>query len=388
MRDRDVGASRRRRRRRRCAWPCTSAITGAGQVSIGVEQALERVRLGDVLLVREVGRAAHPLDVGAGAEARPLAGEHDRPRLCRRRRTPRRARRSSSPSKAFRVSGRANVTRRRSPSRSIRSASIVGVSLESRRWAQTRSRAGAARNARRERDAAPRRGRASSTRTRSARCSTTTSRRGLDGILAFGTNGEGILFSVEERRRGLRLFVEAAAGQARRRCPLRRADDRRHRRARRRRGRGRRGRGRRDRAAVLPARRRGAAGAFRAPPRARARRSRSTSTSSPARAGTPSRSTCSGGCARRRRTSSASRSATRPWEAFEPYLGLGLDVFVGPEALIHRGIEGGAIGAVSALASPFPAEVAAVVREPTADGGRRARRACGQPSSGSPGTPR
>ena len=57
-----------------------------------------------------------------------------------------------------------------------------------------------------------------------------------------------------------------------------------------------------------------------------------------------------------------------PWEAFEPYLSLGLDVFVGPEALIHRGIEGGAIGAVSALASAFPEQVAAVVREPTAAG--------------------
>src|SRR4029079_6629301 len=35
---------------------------------------------------------------------------------------------------------------------------------------------------------------------------------GLDGVLAFGTNGEGVLFSVAERQRGLRLFVEAAAG--------------------------------------------------------------------------------------------------------------------------------------------------------------------------------
>ena len=57
-----------------------------------------------------------------------------------------------------------------------------------------------------------------------------------------------------------------------------------------------------------------------------------------------------------------------PWDAFAPYLTLGLDVFVGPEALIHRGIEGGAIGAVSALASAFPEQVAAVVREPTAAG--------------------
>jgi dihydrodipicolinate synthase/N-acetylneuraminate lyase len=57
-----------------------------------------------------------------------------------------------------------------------------------------------------------------------------------------------------------------------------------------------------------------------------------------------------------------------PWEVFEPYLTLGLDVFVGPESLIHRGIEGGAIGAVSALASAFPEEVAAVVGDPTAAG--------------------
>jgi dihydrodipicolinate synthase/N-acetylneuraminate lyase len=57
-----------------------------------------------------------------------------------------------------------------------------------------------------------------------------------------------------------------------------------------------------------------------------------------------------------------------PWEAFEPYLSLGLDVFVGPESLIHRGIEGGALGAVSALASAFPETVAAVVAEPTAAG--------------------
>ena len=57
-----------------------------------------------------------------------------------------------------------------------------------------------------------------------------------------------------------------------------------------------------------------------------------------------------------------------PWEAFERYVIDGLGIFVGPEALIHRGIEAGAIGAVSALASAFPEDVAAVVRAPTADG--------------------
>ncbi|MGH2922362.1 MAG: dihydrodipicolinate synthase family protein, partial [Gaiellaceae bacterium] len=36
---------------------------------------------------------------------------------------------------------------------------------------------------------------------------------GLDGMLALGTTGEGILLSVDERRRAGRLFVEAARGR-------------------------------------------------------------------------------------------------------------------------------------------------------------------------------
>jgi dihydrodipicolinate synthase/N-acetylneuraminate lyase len=52
-----------------------------------------------------------------------------------------------------------------------------------------------------------------------------------------------------------------------------------------------------------------------------------------------------------------------PWEKFEPYLREGLDVFVGPEAFIGRGVGGGAVGAVSALASAFPERVAAAVRD-------------------------
>jgi dihydrodipicolinate synthase/N-acetylneuraminate lyase len=52
-----------------------------------------------------------------------------------------------------------------------------------------------------------------------------------------------------------------------------------------------------------------------------------------------------------------------PWEKFEPYLREGLDVFVGPESFIGRGLGGGAVGAVSALASAFPERVAAAVRE-------------------------
>ena len=51
-----------------------------------------------------------------------------------------------------------------------------------------------------------------------------------------------------------------------------------------------------------------------------------------------------------------------PYEKFARYLDVGLDVFVGPEAFIGRGTEAGAVGAVSALASAFPERVAAAVR--------------------------
>lgn len=53
-----------------------------------------------------------------------------------------------------------------------------------------------------------------------------------------------------------------------------------------------------------------------------------------------------------------------PWERFAPYLVEGLDIFVGPEALIPQGLAGGAVGAVSALASAFPELTVAAVRDP------------------------
>jgi dihydrodipicolinate synthase/N-acetylneuraminate lyase len=60
-----------------------------------------------------------------------------------------------------------------------------------------------------------------------------------------------------------------------------------------------------------------------------------------------------------------------PWERFEPYLVEGLDVFVGPERLIHAGLERGARGAVSALATAFPELVAEAVRAPSDPGSGR-----------------
>jgi dihydrodipicolinate synthase/N-acetylneuraminate lyase len=56
-----------------------------------------------------------------------------------------------------------------------------------------------------------------------------------------------------------------------------------------------------------------------------------------------------------------------PFERLEPYLIEGLDVFVGAESLIGAGMRSGARGSVSALATAFPELVAAAVREPGAD---------------------
>jgi dihydrodipicolinate synthase/N-acetylneuraminate lyase len=65
----------------------------------------------------------------------------------------------------------------------------------------------------------------------------------------------------------------------------------------------------------------------------------------------------------------------KPWDRFEPYLLDGLDVFIGPESLIKAGLAGGAVGVVSGLATAFPSQVAAAFRgipgpdlEPLRDG--------------------
>ena len=64
-----------------------------------------------------------------------------------------------------------------------------------------------------------------------------------------------------------------------------------------------------------------------------------------------------------------------PFEKVEPYLLEGLEIFIGAEALIGRGLAAGAAGAVSGLASAFPEVVVEAVRtgDSTAAGELRAR---------------
>ncbi len=53
----------------------------------------------------------------------------------------------------------------------------------------------------------------------------------------------------------------------------------------------------------------------------------------------------------------------RPWTEVAPYLIEGLDLFVGSEPLVREGLEAGATGAVSGLATAFPETVARLVHE-------------------------
>jgi dihydrodipicolinate synthase/N-acetylneuraminate lyase len=60
-----------------------------------------------------------------------------------------------------------------------------------------------------------------------------------------------------------------------------------------------------------------------------------------------------------------------PFDAVEPYLVDGLDVFVGSESLFPQALERGAVGSVSGLATAFPEVIAALVRQPTAANAER-----------------
>ncbi len=59
----------------------------------------------------------------------------------------------------------------------------------------------------------------------------------------------------------------------------------------------------------------------------------------------------------------------KPFESVEPYLLEGLDVFVGAEDLVLRGLEHGAAGAVSGLGSVYPERIVALVRDGDGDVG-------------------
>jgi dihydrodipicolinate synthase/N-acetylneuraminate lyase len=190
---------------------------------------------------------------------------------------------------------------------------------------------------------------------------------GLDGLLAFGTNGEAVLLSVDERRRGLELWLDAVAGRAlvAAHCGAQTTAD-----------------------TVALAEHAADAGAdavavigppyFKLDPTAQlAHLLAAARACAPlpfyvyefaATAGYPFDPVMLGRLREQSDNVVGMKVSDTPWEAFSRYLLDGFDVFVGPEALIDEGRRAGAVGAVSALAAAFPERVAAVVREPTAEG--------------------
>jgi dihydrodipicolinate synthase/N-acetylneuraminate lyase len=187
---------------------------------------------------------------------------------------------------------------------------------------------------------------------------------GVDGILACGTTGEGILLSLEERRRAAELFLAAACDRALAvavHCGAQTTAD----------------------TAVLAAHaaESGAdAVAVIAPPYfALDDRALEAHFVAAAAACAPLPFYLYEFAARsgyavpvemverlRERVSNLRglKVSDKPWEKVEPYLIDGLDIFVGAESLVAQGLAHGAAGAVSGLAAVYPEVVAALVREP------------------------
>jgi dihydrodipicolinate synthase/N-acetylneuraminate lyase len=196
---------------------------------------------------------------------------------------------------------------------------------------------------------------------------------GLDGMLAMGTTGEGILLTTGERQRTTELFVAAAAGRLRvvAHCGAQTSRD----------------------TAVLAAHA-AAAGAdgvaVIGPPyfplddeELLAHFTMAGRACAPlpfyvyelaARSGYAVPVPVIEELRQRLPNLAGLKVSDTPWERFEPYLLDGLSIFVGPETLIQRGMAGGAVGAVSALATALPELVVDAVRGTRADASER----CGQ----------
>jgi dihydrodipicolinate synthase/N-acetylneuraminate lyase len=194
---------------------------------------------------------------------------------------------------------------------------------------------------------------------------------GLDGVLALGTTGEGVLFSPEERREIAAAFVEAARGklQVAIHCGAQTT-----------------------RETVLLAEHAAAAGADAvaviAPPyfaldadELLAHFGAAAHACAPlpfylyefeARSGYAIPLPVIERLRERASNLAGMKVSDSPWERLEPYLLDGLDVFVGAEALLERALAAGAAGAVSGLAGCFPDAVVPLVRDPTPEAGKRA----------------
>jgi dihydrodipicolinate synthase/N-acetylneuraminate lyase len=196
---------------------------------------------------------------------------------------------------------------------------------------------------------------------------------GVDGILALGTTGEGILLTGDERRRAAALFIDAAQGRlaVAVHCGAQTTAD--------------------TAALAAHAAEAGAdAVAVIAPPffpldeaALEAHLAAAAAACAPlpfyvyefaARSGYAVPVAVIERLRERAPNLRGLKVSDKPWEKVEPYLLDGLDVFVGAESLVARGLAAGAAGAVSGLAAAFPEVVAALVSEPTQERSDEAER--------------
>lgn len=199
-------------------------------------------------------------------------------------------------------------------------------------------------------------------------------RAGLDGLLALGTTGEGILLAAEERRETAERFLSTAAHRIPIivHCGAQTTRD--------------------TSALAEHAARNGAAGVAVIPPPYFALDAdalwRHLDAAASACAPTPfyvyEFAARSGypvpiAVVERLRTTAANLAGLKvsdaPFERVEPYLLPGLDVFIGAEGLIHQGLAQGAAGAVSGLAAALPELTIAAVTSTSPEASARAARA-------------
>jgi dihydrodipicolinate synthase/N-acetylneuraminate lyase len=185
---------------------------------------------------------------------------------------------------------------------------------------------------------------------------------GLDGVLTCGTTGEGVLLSVEERRRVAKAFADVSpegfqvavhAGAQSTRDTVALAAHALEIGA--------------DAVAVI------APPYFRLGPSELFEHFRSAAEACDpvpfyvyefaARSGYPIPVEVVDRLRRERSNVVGMKVSDRPFDAVEPYLLDGMDVFVGSEPLVRAGMERGAVGAVSGLATAWPEVVAALVHE-------------------------
>jgi dihydrodipicolinate synthase/N-acetylneuraminate lyase len=190
---------------------------------------------------------------------------------------------------------------------------------------------------------------------------------GLDGILALGTTGEGILLSGEERRRAAELYLQAAAGrlEVAVHCGAQTTAD--------------------TVALAAHAAEAGADAVAVIPPpyfpldenalfahfAAAAKACAPTAFflyEFEARSGYPIPLAVIERLRAEAPNLAGLKVSDTPFDRVQPYLIEGLDIFIGSEPLLPEGLSGGAAGTVSGLAAAFPDYVARLYREPHADG--------------------